>query len=62
MRQRECKLVRQRRGKGAYTVRELTEIASRKRAVFEQIEQERVYVCTHRLHRVECEPEATLST
>jgi hypothetical protein len=43
VRQRECELVRQRRCDSANAVRQLAEIASRKLAIVQEIEQKGVY-------------------
>jgi hypothetical protein len=49
MRQRECELMRQRRGDPANAIRQLAEVASGELAIFQEIEQEGIHVRAHRL-------------
>jgi hypothetical protein len=55
MRQREREFVRKRCRNPANAVRKLTEIASRERPIFQEVEQERIHVCADRLHGIERE-------
>ncbi len=47
--------MRQRRGDPAHAVWQLAKVASSKRAIVQQIEQKRIHVASHRLHRVQGE-------